>query len=61
MKHGTTETDALETIGYGEKGVVGKGEPTREGENFRHKTAFFIVLSKGGVRTFNLEILQGRT
>ena len=61
MKHGTTEIDALQTTGYGEKGGVGRGEPTREGENFRHKTAFFIVLSKGGVRTFSLGILPGRT
>lgn len=61
MEHGITEIDALQTIGYGEKGGVGRGEPTREGKNFRHKTAFFIFLSKGGVRTFSLGILQGRT
>ena len=43
-----------------EKGGGGRGEPAREGKNFRHKAAFFIVLSKDGVRTFSLGSLQGR-
>ena len=60
MKQVSTEIDALQTFGYGEKGGGGRGEPVRKGMNFRHKAAFFIVLSKDGVRTFSLGSLQGR-
>lgn len=47
MEHGITEIDALQTIGYGEKGG-GRGEPTKEGKILDTKLLFFIFCLKVG-------------
>lgn len=46
MEHGITEIDALQTIGYGEKGGGGRGEPTKEGKILDTKLLFLYFCLK---------------